>query len=86
LVQTGDFNVAGADVDYEARLAGTRTPVLTVAIAGDELVSDRQSRFVGEKFPSSTHRRIAEPLGHNQWILSPGAVIPALSGWIAQRV
>ncbi|NMD55442.1 MULTISPECIES: alpha/beta fold hydrolase [Tsukamurella] len=86
LVQTGDFNVDGADVDYEARLAGTRTPVLTVAIAGDELVSEKQSRFVGEKFPSADHRRIEEPLGHNQWILSPGAVIPALSGWIAQSV
>ncbi|GAB3129844.1 alpha/beta fold hydrolase [Tsukamurella serpentis] len=84
LVSTGDFNVDGADVDYEVRLAGTRTPVLTVAVAGDELVSDRQSRFVGEKFPagSVTHERIAEPLGHNQWVGSPEFVVPVLDRWI----
>ncbi|ADG80257.1 Alpha/beta hydrolase fold protein OS=Tsukamurella paurometabola (strain ATCC 8368 / DSM / CCUG 35730 / CIP 100753 / JCM 10117 / KCTC 9821 / NBRC 16120 /NCIMB 702349 / NCTC 13040) OX=521096 GN=Tpau_3679 PE=4 SV=1 [Tsukamurella paurometabola] len=84
LVQTGDFNVDGADVDYEARLAGTRTPVLTLAVAGDELVSDRQSRYVGEKFPaeSVTHERIPDRLGHNQWIVEPDKVVPVLDRWI----
>jgi predicted alpha/beta hydrolase len=88
LVRTGNFNVDGADIDYEARLAGTKVPVLTLAIAGDEVVSDRQSRFVGEKFPaeSVTHRRISERMGHNQWILQPEHVVPLLSGWIAQQV
>lgn len=86
LVRTGDFNVDGADIDYEARLAGTRTPVLTVSIAGDEFVSENQSRYVGDKFAASEHLRVDQPLGHNQWILSPDAMVPALAEWIAQTV
>ncbi|WP_019202108.1 alpha/beta fold hydrolase [Tsukamurella sp. 1534] len=81
LVQTGDFNVDGADIDYEARIAATRTPVLTIAIGGDQMVSDRQSRYVGEKFPSHAHVRIPGELGHNQWVLSPESVVPTLSEW-----
>lgn len=88
LVRTGDFNVDGADVDYEARLAGSRIPVLTVSIAADSIVTDRQSRFVGEKFPGEwvTHRRIPDALGHNHWILQPEKVLPVLTEWMSSRL
>ncbi|GAA4387683.1 alpha/beta fold hydrolase [Tsukamurella soli] len=88
LVRTGRFDVAGADIDYEARLATLSTPVLAVSIAGDDTVSQRQVHGLAEKFraASVTERHVGEALGHNRWILRPDVMVPVFDAWIRSEV
>ncbi|RMI27651.1 alpha/beta hydrolase family protein [Nocardia stercoris] len=82
--RTGRFEPTGADIDYEERLTRLRLPVLSITIAGDELVPRRSAHKLLEKLPNATITRWHNPdrLGHNTWALEAQAVVERIMLWL----
>ncbi|MGW5387698.1 alpha/beta hydrolase family protein [Nocardia sp. NPDC003963] len=87
LARTGRFAPAGADIDYEERLARLKLPVLSITLSGDELAPRASARHLLDKLPNSetTTWHEPRPLGHNGWIQDPAAVIDRVEKWLRDR-
>ncbi len=82
--RSGSIEPAGADMDYEERMARLTLPVLAVTIEGDELAPtgsmDNLVRKLADADVTSVH--VDEPLGHNGWIRMPTAVADLVADWM----
>ena len=87
LARTGRFDPAGADIDYEERIARLRLPVLSITVSGDDLTPAASARHLLDKLPEAPKTRWHEPrpLGHNGWIEDPGTVLDRIEKWLHDR-
>jgi predicted alpha/beta hydrolase len=87
LARTGRFDPAGADVDYEQRLARVTLPVLSIAIAGDERSPQAATEHLAGKLTAAELTRWTqpEPLGHNGWIRNPESTVDRIEKWLRDR-
>ncbi|MFI1463587.1 alpha/beta hydrolase family protein [Nocardia carnea] len=87
LARTGRFTPAGADIDYEERIARLKLPVLSITLAGDELTPPASARHLLEKLPAADQTSLHEPrqLGHNGWISDPAPVADHIEKWLHDR-
>ncbi|MFF0489511.1 alpha/beta fold hydrolase [Nocardia sp. NPDC004068] len=87
LARSGRFEPAGADIDYEERLARLTLPVLSITIAGDELAPRGSADHLLAKLPRARVSRWRQPerLGHNGWIVDPASTVDRIERWIRDR-
>jgi predicted alpha/beta hydrolase len=87
LARTGRFDPAGADVDYEERLARLRLPVLSITVEGDDLTPPGSAAHLLEKLPNAgtTTWHQPERLGHNGWIAAPRSTVGRVAEWLRDR-
>lgn len=73
---TGVLRPRGADLDYPAAMARATTPILGIALGGDDLCPPASTRHLLEQLPDAPRRLEIEeePLGHNRWARQPHAV------------
>ncbi|QIS23140.1 alpha/beta hydrolase family protein [Nocardia terpenica] len=84
LARTGRFAPAGADIDYDERIARLRLPVLSITIEGDDLTPRGSAGHLLEKLPAArvTTWHQPEALGHNGWITEPGSTVDRIEKWV----
>lgn len=87
LARTGRFEPAGADIDYEERLARLTLPVLSISIAGDEKSPPSAARHLLDKLPNAAVTTWLQPerLGHNGWIRKPESTVDRIEKWLHDR-
>lgn len=87
LARTGRFAPAGADIDYEERIARLKLPVLSITMAGDELAPRAAAGHLLDKLPAADKTTWHEPrrLGHNGWIQEPSSVADRIEKWLHDR-
>lgn len=87
LARTGRFDPAGADIDYEERIARLKLPVLSITVSGDDLTPTTAARHLLEKLPNAQISTWHEPrpLGHNGWIREPHSTVDRIEKWLRDR-
>lgn len=82
--RSGRIEPAGADIDYEERIARLTLPVLSISIEGDELAPRSSSENLLAKLSGSdvTTWHQPEQLGHNGWISAPDGTVARIAAWI----
>ncbi|MBF6333858.1 alpha/beta fold hydrolase [Nocardia transvalensis] len=84
LARTGRFAPAGADIDYEERIARLKLPVLSITVEGDDYTPPGSAAHLLEKLANAriTTWHQPESLGHNGWIVDPQSTIDRIEKWI----
>ncbi|GAB4589529.1 alpha/beta fold hydrolase [Nocardia sp. IFM 10818] len=87
LARSGRFEPAGADIDYEERIARLKLPVLSITLAGDDLTPPGSARHLLDKLPKAdiTTWHNPAPLGHNGWISDPASTVDCVEKWLRDR-
>lgn len=84
--RSGRIEPAGADIDYEERIARLSLPILAITLAGDDLAPRGSMDNLLRKFPRAelTTRHLKAPRGHNEWIRRPDTVVDEIESWFAR--
>ncbi|MEV7320808.1 alpha/beta fold hydrolase [Streptomyces sp. NPDC093970] len=91
ICRTGRLAPAGADFDYEARLAEVTLPVLAVSVAGDHLAPEGAVDRLCAALPAADVRRWHyrpgddDRVDHVRWARRGGAIAERISGWLEER-
>ncbi|QLY32152.1 alpha/beta fold hydrolase [Nocardia huaxiensis] len=87
LARTGRFEPAGADIDYEERIARLKLPVLSITLAGDDLTPPGSAQHLLDKLPNAKITTWHNPqrLGHNGWISDPDSTLDYVEKWLRDR-
>ncbi|MGC5162349.1 MULTISPECIES: alpha/beta fold hydrolase [unclassified Rhodococcus (in: high G+C Gram-positive bacteria)] len=87
LARGGRFDPAGADIDYEERLARLTLPVLSITIEGDELTPVESARHLLGKLSAADITTWHNPrkLGHNGWIRDNADTAAKVAAWLRDR-
>ncbi|MFB6890802.1 alpha/beta fold hydrolase [Kitasatospora sp. NPDC056327] len=82
--RSGRFRPAGADVDWERRIAALRLPVLAVSVGNDRLAPRSAVDALCALMPDAGLARWhhAEPLGHTAWANRPEPIAREIGRWI----
>ncbi|RVW01411.1 alpha/beta hydrolase family protein [Rhodococcus xishaensis] len=85
--RSGRIEPAGADIDYEDRIARLKLPVLSISIEGDDLAPRSSSTNLLSKLSGSdvTTWHQPEQLGHSGWIRTPDSTVERIATWIRDR-
>jgi len=91
---TGKYRCAGSRIDYEARLAALRLPVLAVTIRDDPVAPRGAVSELLAKLPQSEQQRVemdgvlsdSRWRRHFSWARRPDTVIDPIAQWIRARV
>lgn len=88
LARTGRFAPAGADMDYEQRMARLELPVLSITVAGDPVTPRGSAARLLQKLPRAHIQRWhqPQPLGHNGWVLDCESTVDRIETWLAHTV
>ena len=87
LARTGRFEPAGAEIDYEERIARLALPVLSITVEKDELTPVASARHLLGKLPAAdiTEWHDPRPLGHNGWIRDNDDTVAEIVAWLRDR-
>ncbi|MCP9622439.1 alpha/beta fold hydrolase [Nocardia otitidiscaviarum] len=87
LARTGRFEPAGADIDYEERIARLKLPVLSITMTGDDLTPRGSAAHLLEKLSGADITRWHNPesLGHNGWIPDSRGTVDYIEKWLRDR-
>ncbi|QBJ95805.1 alpha/beta fold hydrolase [Rhodococcus sp. ABRD24] len=82
--RSGRIEPAGADIDYEERIARLTLPVLSISMEGDDLAPRSSAKNLVDKLPQAevTMWHQPEPLGHNGWIRTPESTVDRIVDWL----
>lgn len=85
--RTGTIEPAGADIDYEERIARLALPVLSISVEDDDLAPKPAIANLVRKLPKAdlTTWHQPEPLGHNGWIRKPDTTVDRIAQWLHDR-
>ncbi|MEE2060891.1 alpha/beta hydrolase family protein [Rhodococcus artemisiae] len=87
LARSGRFEPAGADIDYEERLARLDVPILSITVEGDDMTPVASARHLLEKLPAAdvTTWHLDRSLGHNGWIRDNDDTVERVVAWLRDR-
>ncbi|MFE5948473.1 alpha/beta fold hydrolase [Streptomyces sp. NPDC056480] len=88
IARTGRFRPEGADIDYEARMANVRLPVLSISLEGDSLAPPSAVDHLCSKLPSSRVERWhyqpahGKRADHVRWVRSGVEIAAYIRSWL----